>query len=72
MSQRLASGAAAERCGDAVHTLQGRWERWGSAWAMHTACRGCGQVAYCRGRRRAWLYCFRCFAAGMVYDRRWR
>jgi hypothetical protein len=32
-------------------------------WALYTRCQRCGALAYCRGRRRASVVCFDCFAS---------
>jgi hypothetical protein len=37
------------------------WKAWGSEWALHTACSGCGEVKPCRGKRRAKMLCLACF-----------
>jgi hypothetical protein len=37
------------------------WVTWGAAWAMHTRCAECGEVCWCRGRRRERMLCLACF-----------
>ena len=32
-------------------------------WALYTACSRCGDVGYCRGKRREAMLCLECFAA---------
>jgi len=64
----LEHAAAAARIRDSVHSLDGRWRAWGAELGLQV-CRGCRKLEQCRGLRRGWPYCFRCFAAGLVYTR---
>ena len=40
------------------------WKTWGSEWAMHTACSGCGEMKPCRGKRRSKMLCLDCHDQG--------
>jgi len=48
-----------------IPTMEARaradWILWGSGYAMHTACNCCGEITWCRGRRREWMLCLDCF-----------
>jgi len=37
------------------------WARWGTGYAMFTACSCCGGFLWCRGRRRDWILCLDCY-----------
>jgi hypothetical protein len=37
------------------------WRAWGHAWAMFTACSGCGRVAHCKGKSRERMLCLPCY-----------
>ncbi len=45
------------------------WTRWGDGYALHTACDGCGEVAYCRGPLRERMLCLTCFDLGVKPNR---
>jgi formylmethanofuran dehydrogenase subunit E len=40
------------------------WKSWGSEWAMSTICSGCGEMKFCRGKRRAKMLCLDCHDQG--------
>jgi ribosomal protein S27E len=40
------------------------WRLWGSGYALHTRCDGCGEQKMCRGRKRRHMLCLECFDTG--------
>ena len=37
------------------------WRQWGHAYSLFTACSRCGEVKYCKGKKRASMLCVGCF-----------